>query len=85
PIDGDVSRSIDDFSTTPANRWGPHQGERRVFHQLIQLPGVDGIPNTFDDRLLLAGGGKSYPDNGGEPTSPSSEIFLPPGSSRQPQ
>ncbi|MCZ6795780.1 MAG: von Willebrand factor type A domain-containing protein, partial [Planctomycetota bacterium] len=53
----------------------------RVYHELIQLPGVDGIPNTFDDRLLLAGGGMASPTQGGEPASPSAELFLPPGAS----
>src|SRR5437867_820201 len=39
--------------------------------------------NTADDRILLAGGGRSYGvgeiDLGGEPTALSAEILIPPG------
>lgn len=52
---------------------------RRGFHTLTQLPGEDGIPNTFDDRILLAGGGTAVTIEGEEPVSVSSEVYLPVG------
>ena len=51
----------------------------RAFHTLSRVPGEDGIPNTFDDRILVVGGGLSVIQTGGEPVSISSEIFLPEG------
>ncbi|MFN0060394.1 MAG: hypothetical protein ACKVX7_18210 [Planctomycetota bacterium] len=52
----------------------------RVMHTLSQLPGEDGILNTPDDRVLVAGGGATYlTDFGGEVVSISCEIYLPPG------
>jgi hypothetical protein len=67
------------YSGTPTARWGQPQGDVRVWYRNIPLPGEDGILNTPDDRIILAGGGKSYDAPGGEPTTPSAEIFLQPG------
>lgn len=78
-LDGSVTMNIEDFGTSAISRFAQSRGERRVYHKCIQLAGVDGIRNTFDDRILLGGGGQNYGLNGGEPTSPSAEIFLPPG------
>ena len=47
---------------------------------MTQLPGEDGIPNTFDDRILIAGGGTSVVLSGEEPITIDSEIYLPIGS-----
>jgi hypothetical protein len=78
-IDGFVTSSVSDYGTTPESRWAKHKGRFRVFYNGLAIPGVDGIRNTFDDRILMIGGGQDYPLNGGEPTNPSAEIFLPPG------
>lgn len=67
------------YSGTPTARWGRPRGNYRVWYRNIPLPGEDGILNTPDDRILMAGGGKSYDAPGGEPTTPSAEIFLQPG------
>lgn len=82
-IDSAVSLRLEDFGTTPQQRWAERIAERRVFLKAVPLPGVDGRPSTFDDRILLSGGGIDYFDFGGELTSPSAEVFLPPGSSQQ--
>lgn len=78
-IDGFVSQSVEDYSSTPESRWAQNKGRRRVFYTAVPVPGVDGIRNTFDDRILMVGGGQAYDQTGGEPTSPSTELFLPPG------
>lgn len=51
----------------------------RAYNTLSPLAGEDGIINTFDERLLVAGGGVSVIQYGGEPISQSSEIYLPVG------
>ena len=38
--------------------------------------------NSFDDRILITGGGGSFP-SGGAPTAPSTIVFLPPGAGRE--
>lgn len=69
-------------NTTSRTRWGRMVASARIWHRAIPIAGVDGVLNTPDDRILLAGGGTSYGvgfiDVGGEPTAPSAEIFLPP-------
>jgi hypothetical protein len=77
-IDGMMTHNIEDFGTTPNSRWAQSRGYARIYTKCIQLPGVDGIRDTPDDRILLSGGGSA----GGETTSPSAEIFLTPGSSQ---
>ncbi len=66
------------YGNTQASRWAKANAVPRIFHRNIQLAGEDGIMNTSDDRVLLAGGGKDYGSQGGEPCSPSSEILLTP-------
>ncbi len=80
-IDGNISAEMTDWGTTSPNRWPENKGGERCYVTCLQIGGVDGIIGTYDDRILLAGGGKSYGSQGGEPTSPSAEVFLPPGSS----
>ncbi len=77
-IDGALSTSMDDFGTKPPSQWPTNRGVQRVFHKSIQLSGVDGVPNTDDDRILLAGGGVDI-GYGGDPTIPSSEVLIVPG------
>ena len=55
----------------------------RGFHTMNAVPGVDGIPNTFDDRVVIIGGGDNVPNNGGEPLSISCELYLPVGANEQ--
>jgi hypothetical protein len=76
-----MTHAIEDFATAPNSRWGQSEGYPRVYCKNIMLPGVDGIRDTADDRVLLSGGGIDYQSLGGETTSPSAEIHLPPGSS----
>ena len=76
-----IDRSL--FGNTIArSRWGKTVATARIWHRCIPIAGVDGVLNTPDDRILLAGGGTSYGvarvDLGGEPTAPSAESFLPP-------
>jgi hypothetical protein len=79
-LDGLINDDVlDSFGTTPIPNWAKNRGQRRVFHRCVPVAGVDGTLGTFDDRILLVGGGNSYPENGGEPTSPTAEVFLPPG------
>ncbi len=71
------------FGTTPTTGWARRIGATRVWGTLIPLAGEDGIIYSADDRVLLAGGGTDYGDPvnvGGEPTAPSTEIFIMPGS-----
>lgn len=58
---------------------GPILPDATIYHSLSQLPGEDGILNTPDDRVLVAGGGDSWIATGGEPTGVSSLVFLPAG------
>ncbi len=79
-IDGQLSKSLADIGTTPENRWPTNAGRSRVYGICSPIGGVDGVVGTFDDRILLFGGGQAYASDGGEPTSPSTEVFLQPGS-----
>ena len=76
-----MSDDILSWGTTPQNRWPENKGLERVYTTCLQIGGVDGIIGSYDDRILLAGGGKSFGAFGGEPTAPSAEVFLPPGNS----
>ena len=79
-LDGDLP-TLDDslFATTSQFRWASMSSPWRVYPRIMAIPGVDGVINTQDDRLLLAGGGADGEAQGGEPAAPSAEIFLPPG------
>jgi hypothetical protein len=88
-LDGAIpTTDLTDFGTTPTARWAKRVGATRNWCRLIQLSGEDGISNSPDDRVLMAGGGNSYGDPaniGGEPTTPSSEIvILPNSTTKQP-
>ena len=81
-MDSYIDETLASWGTTPsAARWAESNGLARAYTVCTPLDGVDGRSGSFDDRILLVGGGRSYPTQGGEPTSPSVEIFLPPGSS----
>jgi hypothetical protein len=74
--------SLTGFGNTPVNRWAQMTAPSRIWGTNTQIPGEDGLLNTPDDRILLAGGGVEYTNGmsiGGEPTSPSAEILIPPG------
>ncbi|MEM7165676.1 MAG: hypothetical protein AAF581_09440 [Planctomycetota bacterium] len=49
------------------------------YHTMTTIPGEDGVINTFDDRVLVAGGGENWLQTGGEPSSVSGQVFLPAG------
>ena len=49
------------------------------YHTMTKLPGEDGIIDTKDDRILVAGGGQTWLQTGGEPTGVSAHIFVPAG------
>ena len=56
----------------------------RMLHTATVVAGEDGIQNTFDDRIIVSGGGSTFfPDYGGEPASISTEIYLPPGANNE--
>ena len=78
-IDSDVGMDMTAWGTSPQTRWPENRGFERSYVTCMKIGGVDGILGNYDDRILLAGGGRSYNASGGEPTSPSAEIFLPPG------
>ena len=80
-VDGNITSDMLSWGTTPQNRWPENKGLERVYTTCLQIGGVDGIIGSYDDRILLAGGGKSFGAFGGEPTAPSAEVFLPPGNS----
>ena len=80
-IDGNITSDMLSWGTTPQNRWPENKGLERVYTTCLQIGGVDGIIGSYDDRILMAGGGKSFGAFGGEPTAPSAEVFLPPGNS----
>ncbi len=67
------------FSTTQQSRMAHMTAGWRVYALNIAIPGVDGIINTVDDRVLLSGGGTDGRFVGAEPAAPSCEILLPPG------
>jgi hypothetical protein len=78
-LDGFIpTTDLTQYANTATARWGQAAGINRVFGTNIQQAGQDGIMNSADDRILLAGGGTDYQSFGGEPTTPSAEIFLPP-------
>ena len=67
------------FGTTQTSRMAHMTAGWRVYPLNIAIPGVDGIINTVDDRILLSGGGTDGRFVGAEPAAPSCEILLPPG------
>ncbi|MEM7167157.1 MAG: von Willebrand factor type A domain-containing protein [Planctomycetota bacterium] len=53
------------------------------YHTWVQVPGADGMINTADDRVVVAGGGENWLATGNSPTVAnrqrvSGQIFLPP-------
>ena len=80
-MDGHIDGTIDSWGGVSADRWAENRGLQRAYTVCTPLAGVDGRLGSFDDRILLTGGGRSYQSQGGEPTTPSAELFLPPGSS----
>ncbi len=71
------------YGSTPPSRWARRVGATRNWAKLVPVAGEDGIVYSTDDRVLLTGGGNEYGDAinvGGEPTSPSCEILIMPGS-----
>lgn len=78
-LDGSIPTvDLTAYGSTQASGWARSRAERRVFCRNVQIAGEDGLFNTTDDRILLTGGGTSYPQTGGVPTIPSAEILLPP-------
>lgn len=79
---------LSNFGTTQSNRWAKRFGLARVWTAIMAVAGEDGIIDSVDDRVLLAGGGTEYGDEasvGSEPTTPSCEVLiLPGGNSKQP-
>ena len=79
-VDGAIpTADLSVFGTTPQSRWARPRAAWRVYAKMMAIPGADGIINTTDDRVLMAGGGSDGRFTGGEPAAPSSELFLPPG------
>ena len=74
--------TMDFWGSSPPTRWAQNRGRERTYVTCLKIGGVNGIVGDYDDRILLAGGGRSYAAAGGEPASPSAEIFLPPGVSQ---
>jgi len=67
-----------DFRTP--SRWARNVAPTRIFCHNLRVAGEDGVIDTPDDRLLLTGGGLDYPQVGGEPSAPSAELLVIPGS-----
>ncbi len=65
------------FGDIPPGNWA-HNKANRVWGRLLAIPGVNGLPGDLDDRVLFTGGGQD-PNNGGEPSFPSTELFIIPG------
>jgi hypothetical protein len=81
-MDSYIDETLASWGTTLSEaRWAANKGQARAYVVCTPLAGVDGRVGSFDDRILLVGGGRGYQSQGGEPTSPSAEIFLPPGTS----
>ncbi len=80
-MDSYIDETLASWGSTAPTRWAENKGQNRAYTVCMPLGGVDGRVGSFDDRILLVGGGRDYASQGGEPTSPSAEIFLPPGSS----
>ena len=79
-LDGFIpTTTLDNFGDTPFGNFAVMKGEVRLNGKLISIAGQDGIDDTFDDRVLFTGGGTNFITGGGEPTFPSSEILLVPG------
>ena len=79
PLTENFVGTMDFWGNSPPTRWAQNRGRERTYVTCLKIGGVNGIVGDYDDRILLAGGGRSYGAAGGEPTSPSAEIFLPPG------
>jgi len=76
-----IDRSL--YATTPPARWARRVGASRVWCAFTPVAGEDGIIHSPDDRVLMTGGGTDYGDPinvGGEPTTPSAELVIMPGS-----
>ena len=56
-IDGNITSDMLSWGTTPQNRWPENKGLERVYTTCLQIGGVDGIIGSYDDRILMAGGG----------------------------
>jgi len=79
-LDGDIpTTDFTNFGTTPPNNWARKPANARVYPINLPVPGEDGIIGTPDDRIALTGGGSDGQFQGGEPTSPSTSILVPPG------
>ena len=79
-LDGSLpTTNLDNFATTPSPRWALMKAAWRVYPANLAIPGADGIIGTFDDRILLSGGGSDGNFRGGEAAAPSAEVLLPPG------
>jgi hypothetical protein len=71
--------TLDGFGEpVPPARWARMTAPGRIFCFNLPTAGVDGLINTFDDRVILIGGGDSYDLFGGEPSAPSSEVLIVP-------
>jgi hypothetical protein len=57
----------------------PSPNSVHFWTQLINVAGADGIDNTIDDRVLIVGGGRDIFAPGGEPSFPSTELLITPG------
>ncbi|HVR74970.1 MAG TPA: hypothetical protein VMT52_11585 [Planctomycetota bacterium] len=88
-LDGAIPTvDLSNFGSTAPTRWAKRFGIFRAWPAIMAVAGEDGIIESVDDRVLLAGGGTEYGDPvsvGSEPTTPSCEILILPGSnSKQP-
>lgn len=66
------------FGDIPPGSWS-HNKANRVWCRLVAIPGVNGLAGDTDDRVLFIGGGRDVGFIGGEPSFPSTELFLIPG------
>ncbi len=71
--------TIDGFGDTPLAEFAVMRAGERAWTRITPIAGEDGIDDTVDDRVLFAGGGSDPFGPGGEPSFPSSEILLMPG------
>jgi hypothetical protein len=77
-LDGFIDATLQSWGTS-ANNIAVNRGGARAYVVCAPVAGVDGRLGSLDDRILLTGGGREYNLTGGEPTSPSAEVFVPPG------
>jgi hypothetical protein len=78
-LDGFIPlENTDNLGTTSPERLARNQAGRRIYCQNVAVAGEDGLIDTFDDRVLLTGGGRNYFALGGEPATPSAELLIPP-------